>query len=66
MPPGAADQPAAADREIDTTAGKPLYALEADDFAATVLDGAPPVKSAEQTIATMAALDQMRATLGVI
>lgn len=46
-------------------AGKPLYALEADDFASTVLDGAAPVITAEQTIATMRVLDELRQECGV-
>jgi len=37
-----------------------LYGLEADDFAATVLDGAPPVITEADTLGNMAVLDEMR------
>lgn len=39
---------------------KPLYALEADDFAATVLDAAPPRVTREQSMRTARTLDQLR------
>lgn len=53
------NQKARGDRVIDTTANQPLYGMEADHFAATVLDGQPPAKTAEQTIMTMTVLEQM-------
>lgn len=57
--------PSAPPREIRTVdADKDLYALEADDFAATVLDGAPPSVSRELTLNNMAVLDQIRAQIG--
>jgi predicted dehydrogenase len=37
-----------------------LYALEADDFAAAVLDGKPPAVSAVDTLGNMAVLDEIR------
>lgn len=46
-------------------APKPLYALEADDFAATVHDGAPPSVSRESSLATMRTLDICRKQLGL-
>lgn len=42
-----------------------LYALEADDFAATVLDHAPPAVTAEQTINNTHTLVQLRTQLGL-
>jgi predicted dehydrogenase len=41
-------------------AGMDLYALEADAFAETVLDGAPPFVSEQDTLGNMAVLDEMR------
>ncbi|HWE04890.1 MAG TPA: Gfo/Idh/MocA family oxidoreductase [Tepidisphaeraceae bacterium] len=41
-------------------AGKALYALESDDFAAAVLDGAPLRVSAEDTLGNMRVIDEMR------
>ncbi len=41
-------------------AGMALYGLEADDFAATVQDGAPPRVSRSDTIGNMRVLDEMR------
>ena len=45
-------------RTVD--ANMELYGLEADDFAATVLDGKPPVISEADTLGNMAVLDEMR------
>jgi hypothetical protein len=42
-----------------------LYGLEADDFAATVIDGKPPMVSAEDTLANMRALDEIRRQIGL-
>jgi predicted dehydrogenase len=50
-------------RTVD--ANKELYALEADDFAAAVLDGKPPALSAADTIGNMAVLDEMRRQIGL-
>jgi predicted dehydrogenase len=46
-------------------AGKPLYALEADDFAAAVLEGAKPAVSETDTLGNMRVLDEMRKQVGV-
>ena len=46
-------------------ADRPLYALEADDFAATVRDGVPPRVSAEDSIANMRVLDRLRDRIGL-
>ena len=45
-------------RSVD--ANVDLYGLEADDFAATVLDGKPPVVTEADTLGNMAVLDEMR------
>lgn len=55
-----ADQPQRTEQRLDTTADLPLYALEADDFAATVLDDKAPLKSPEQSIETAEALEELR------
>lgn len=45
--------------------GADLYAIETDDFAATVLDGQPPRITREDSIGNMRILDAMRRQLGV-
>lgn len=55
---GAATRPPRETRLID--ANMELYALEADDFAATALDGRPPAVSAADTLGNMAVLDEIR------
>lgn len=52
-------------RVVEVDADRPLYALEADDFAAAVLDGAAPVITAAESISTMAMLDKLRSQVGV-
>jgi predicted dehydrogenase len=42
-----------------------LYALEADDFAASALDGKPPAVSEADTLGNMAVLDEMRRVIGL-
>jgi len=42
-----------------------LYGMEADDFAATVFDGAPPAVSEADTIGIMVVLDELRQQVGV-
>jgi predicted dehydrogenase len=42
-----------------------LYALEADDFAKTALDGAAPVITRADTIGNMRALDEIRRQIGL-
>lgn len=56
------NQQARGDQVIDTTANQPLYGLEADHFAQTVLGHTPPAKTAEETIMTMKILEDMRAS----
>jgi predicted dehydrogenase len=43
-----------------------LYALEADDFAAAVLDGKPPAVTERDTLGNMVVLDEMRRQIGLI
>ena len=50
---------------FDVDAGKPLYALEADDFAATVRQGAAPRLTRQDTIGNMKVLDEMRRQIGL-
>ena len=42
-----------------------LYGLEADDFAATVLDGKPPMLDRRDTLGNMRVLDEMRRQIGL-
>lgn len=44
---------------------KPLYALEADAFAACVLDGSPPFMSPAESIGNAKVLDALREIVGV-
>ena len=46
-------------------ADRPLYALEADAFAATVQDAAPPAMTAEETIGNTRSLVALRRQLGL-
>ncbi len=46
-------------------ASGPLYALEADDLAAAVLDGAAPSVSESDSLGNMAVLDEMRRQLRI-
>ena len=52
-------------RVMEVDADRPLYALEADDFAAAVLDGAAPVMRAAESVSNMAILDELRRQVGV-
>lgn len=64
MAKGAA--PATPPRDVHTVdADRELYALEADDFAATVFDGAPPAVSRELTLANARVLDEIRQQIGL-
>jgi xylose dehydrogenase (NAD/NADP) len=47
-------------REVTIDANTELYGLEADDFAATVLDGKPPMLSRQDSVGNMRVLDEMR------
>jgi predicted dehydrogenase len=58
---GAAPKSPRETRTVD--AGMELYALEADDFAAVVLDGKPPAVTEQDTLGNMAVLDEMRRQL---
>jgi D-arabinose 1-dehydrogenase-like Zn-dependent alcohol dehydrogenase len=60
---GAKPHPPRETRFVD--ANKPLYALEADDFAAAVQDGRPPALSEADTIGNMTVLDEMRRQIGL-
>jgi predicted dehydrogenase len=42
-----------------------LYGIEADDFAAAALDGAPPRISPQESIGNMRVLDEMRRQIGL-
>ncbi len=44
---------------------KPLYAIEADDFAKAVNGEAPPAVPAEDSLANMRALDELRKQIGL-
>ena len=47
-------------------AGVDLYGLEADAFAATILDGKPPFMTEQDTLGNMRVLDEMRRQIGVV
>jgi D-xylose 1-dehydrogenase (NADP+, D-xylono-1,5-lactone-forming) len=57
--------PTAPPREWRATPSGELYGIEADDFAATVLDGQPPRLSRGDSIANMEILDLLRQRLGI-
>ena len=63
------DQPAASGpppkQTVTVDAHAELYALEADDFAAAVLDGAPPKVRPEDTLANTRVLEQIRSQIGL-
>jgi predicted dehydrogenase len=59
----AASAPPTESFHVDTD--RPLYALEADDFAAAVFDGAAPAISRDDSLANMRILDTMRKQVGV-
>jgi predicted dehydrogenase len=50
--------------EFQVEADRPLYALEADIFAAAVLDGAPLPVSRADAIGNMRVLDELRRQVG--
>jgi predicted dehydrogenase len=52
-------------QSIQIDADQDLYALEADAFAATVLDGAPPAITRADTIGNMRVLDAIRRQIGL-
>ena len=51
-------------RIVHVNAEKSLYAMEADDFAASVLDGVAPAISRDDTIGNMRVLEQLREGVG--
>ncbi len=53
-------KPPPARQTIAVDAGKDLYALEADDFAAAVFDGIPPRVSEQDSLGNMRVLDHIR------
>ncbi|MCC6681015.1 MAG: Gfo/Idh/MocA family oxidoreductase [Phycisphaeraceae bacterium] len=52
-------------QEFVVNAGRPLYAVEADDFAQSVLDGKPLTVSKQDTLGNMHVLDELRRQVGV-
>jgi xylose dehydrogenase (NAD/NADP) len=56
---------AAPAEEFEVNAGMDLYAIEADDFAETILRGGERMVSEAESLATMRVLDRMRQQLGV-
>jgi predicted dehydrogenase len=50
---------------ISVDATGPLYAMEADEFAAAVLDDAPPAVSRSDSLANMHLLDEIRKQIGL-
>ena len=61
---GAPPRPPRETRRIDSNSE--LYALEADDFAAAVLDGKPHAVSEADTLGNMAVLDEIRRQIGLV
>jgi predicted dehydrogenase len=55
---GVQQRPPRETRLVD--ANTELYALEADDFAAAVLDGKPPALSPQDTLGNMSVIDTIR------
>ena len=63
---GPAKGPPASPRQTHhVTATGELYALETDDFAAAVLDGAPPAVGRADSVGNMRLLDELRKQVGV-
>jgi D-xylose 1-dehydrogenase (NADP+, D-xylono-1,5-lactone-forming) len=58
--------PTAPPREWRATPSGELYGIEADDFAATVLEGQPPRLSRADSVGTMEILDLLRKRLGIL
>lgn len=54
-------------REVRTVdAGQDLYGIEADHFAATVLDGTAPLLSEAESLSNMRVLEEMRRQVGTL
>ena len=47
-------------------AGADVFGVEADDFAASVLDGRPPRVTRQDTMGNMQLLDRLRRQIGVV
>jgi len=59
--------PAPPPRQTHTIdAGGELYGVEADDFAATVHDGKPPLVTPDDTLGNMRVLDELRRQIGLL
>ena len=52
-------------RTMTVDADRPLFALEADDFAAAVFDGAAPAVTEQDTLGNMRVLDELRRQAGL-
>jgi D-xylose 1-dehydrogenase (NADP+, D-xylono-1,5-lactone-forming) len=64
--PGPAPVPGSSPRRVVVVAtALPLMAQEADDFAAAVIDGAPPAVTEVDSLGNMAVLDEMRRMAGI-
>ena len=64
--PGKVVAPGAQPREVRTVSVEgELYGIEADDFAATVLDGRPARLSRQDSVGNMRVLDELRRQVGV-
>lgn len=50
-------------RAIDVPNDQPLYAIEADAFAASVLDGAPPFVSREESVGNARTIERIRSQI---
>jgi predicted dehydrogenase len=63
---GKAAAPGGSPREVrHVPVSGTLYGIEADDFAATVMDGRPPRLSRADTLGNMRVLDELRRQVGV-
>jgi hypothetical protein len=66
-PSSAAAMPGFPSRHVITVnAPKSLYALEADDMAAVIFDGAPPAVSEADSLGNMTVLDRLRREIGIL
>lgn len=62
---GSPGRAAPAPREHVVDAGKPIFACEADDFAAVAFDDAPPSVTRQETLRTARILDELRKQAGL-
>jgi predicted dehydrogenase len=63
--PGQSAPPSPPRQTHHVDAGMDLYAIEADAFAAAVLDGATPFKTPDESLTTMRILDDIRRQVGI-